>query len=106
MKNYIDDLNKAFESRVRLGIMSLLMVHESVDFSLIKEHMQLTDGNIASHIQTLEKLGYVVVIKQFIGKKPHTSYRATPEGRKAFMDHLDALEKLIKQTSLQTTPTQ
>ncbi|MFN4086877.1 MAG: winged helix-turn-helix domain-containing protein [Spirosomataceae bacterium] len=98
MKNYVDDLNKAFESRVRLGLMSLLMVHESVDFTLVKEHMSLTDGNLASHIQTLEKLGYVEVLKQFIGKKPHTSYRATDTGRQAFKDHLDALEKLIKQT--------
>lgn len=100
MKNYIDDLNKAFESRVRLGIMSLLMVHETVDFILVKEFMQLTDGNIASHVQTLEKLGYVEVTKQFIGKKPHTSYRATESGRKAFKNHLEALENLIKQSSL------
>jgi DNA-binding MarR family transcriptional regulator len=92
----IGELNKAFESRVRLGIMSILMVNDSVDFLTLKEMLQVTDGNIASHVTALEKLQYIEVKKQFIGKKPNTSYSVTNEGRKAFTDHLDALEKLIK----------
>lgn len=97
MKNYIANLNKAFESRVRLGIMSILMVNETVDFSMLKEQLQVSDGNLASHITALEKLNYLEVSKQFIGKKPNTSYKASLEGKKAFINHLNALEKLIKQ---------
>jgi len=92
----IGELNKAFESRVRLGIMSILMVNDSIDFLTLKEMLQVTDGNIASHVTALEKLQYIEIKKQFIGKKPNTSYSVTNTGRKAFTDHLDALEKLIK----------
>ena len=98
MKNFIGELNKAFESRVRLGIMSILMVNESVDFGSIKEQLQVTDGNIASHISALEKLDYIKVEKKFIGKKPNTSYAATIKGKKAFHDHLNALEAIIKKS--------
>lgn len=95
MKNYIDDINKAFESRVRLGIMSILMVNDFIDFPSLKEQLQITDGNLASHLAALEKLEYISVSKQFIGKKPNTSYAATEIGRKAFSEHLNALERLI-----------
>ena len=95
----IGELNKAFESRVRLGIMSILLVNDSVDFNTLKEMLQVTDGNIASHITALEKLNYIEVRKQFIGKKPNTSYAVTSSGKKAFAEHLDALEKLIKSTN-------
>ena len=96
MKNYFDDLNKAFESRIRLGIMSVLMVNDSVDFGTLKEMLKITDGNLASHIAALEKLEYVKVNKQFVGKKPNTSYEVTKVGKKAFRDHLDVLEKILK----------
>ncbi len=95
MKNYITELNKAFESRVRLGIMSILMVNDFVDFGTLKEQLQITDGNMASHLSALEKLQYIDVKKQFIGKRPNTSYTATPAGKKAFIEHLAGLEKLI-----------
>ncbi|MBI2275269.1 MAG: transcriptional regulator [Bacteroidetes bacterium] len=98
MKNYIEELNKAFESRVRLGIMSILMVNDFVDFGTLKEQLQITDGNLASHLSALEKLQYIEVRKQFIGKKPNTSYAVTEAGKKAFSEHLTALEKLIKQS--------
>jgi len=93
----IELLNKAFENRIRLGIMSVLMVNEKIDFNNLKEMLQVTDGNLASHIAALEKAEYIKVHKQFIGKKPQTTYSATAYGRKAFHEHLDALEKLIKQ---------
>ncbi len=98
MKNYIEELNKGFESRVRLGIMSILMVHDSVDFGTLKEQLEITDGNIASHISALEKLQYLKVRKKFIGKKPNTSYTVTSAGKKAFTEHLSALENLIKKS--------
>ena len=96
MKNYIQHLNKAFENRIRLGIMSILMVNDWVEFSSLKETLDITDGNSASHISALEKLEYVEVKKQFIGKKPNTTYAVTKLGKKAFNEHLDALEKLLK----------
>ena len=96
MKNYIQHLNKAFENRLRLGIMSSLMVNDWVDFSALKEMLDSTDGNLASHISALEKLEYIQVKKQFIGKKPNTTYAVTKTGKKAFNEHLDTLEKLLK----------
>ena len=99
MKNFIADLNKAFDSRVRLGIMSILMVNDFVDFATLRTQLQITDGNLASHINALEKLNYIEVKKQFIGKKPNTSYAVTAAGKKAFSNHLDALEQLIRQSN-------
>ena len=96
MKDFITSLDKGFESRVRLGIMTILVVNDSVDFNTLKEQLNISDGNIASHITALEKLNYLEVKKQFIGKKPNTSYKATQQGIKAFKNHLDTLEKLIK----------
>lgn len=79
--------------------MSILLVNESVDFNTLKDLLQVTDGNIASHITALEKLNYIEIRKQFIGKKPNTSYAVSSSGKKAFADHLDALERLIKRTN-------
>lgn len=96
MKNYIHQLNKAFENRIRLGIMSILMVNDWVEFSTMKEMLDITDGNLASHIAALEKAEYLEVKKQFVGKKPNTTYAVTRAGKKAFNDHLNALELLLK----------
>ena len=95
MKNIIENINKAFDNRIRLGIMSVLMVNESADFNTLKELLGVTDGNLASHTKALEVENYIVIQKQFIGKKPNTSYLASKEGRKAFTEHIEALEKLI-----------
>lgn len=92
----IDKLNKNFESRVRLGIMSVLMVNEWVDFTEMKALLNITDGNLASHSSALEKAAYIEVKKEFVGKKPKTSYQVTPKGRAAFKEHLTSLEKLMK----------
>lgn len=96
MKISINGLNKAFESRIRLGIMSALAVNDMLDFISLKELLDVTDGNLASHLTALEKLNFIQVRKQFVGKKPNTTYSATIVGRKAFTNHLNALEKLIK----------
>ncbi|SDS12093.1 winged helix-turn-helix domain-containing protein [Christiangramia echinicola] len=95
MKNIISDINKAFDHRIRLGIMSVLMVNDHVDFKTLKELLGATDGNIASHTKTLEKQHYITVEKSFIDRKPNTRYIASDKGRKAFKEHLDALEKLL-----------
>lgn len=91
----ITQLNKEFESRVRLGIMSVLMVNDWVDFNEMKHLLEVTDGNLASHSSALEKSGYIEIKKEFVGKKPKTSYRVTNTGRQAFELHLSALEKLL-----------
>ena len=96
MKNPIENLNKTFDSRIRLGIMSALMVNTSVNFNQLKELIQVTDGNLASHIKALEESGYIKIQKGFIGKKTNTVYSVTKAGEKAFRVHLDALEKMIK----------
>lgn len=96
MKNIIQNINKAFDHRIRLGIMSILMVNESADFNTLKELLGVTDGNLASHAKALEAEEYIAIEKQFIGKKPNTSYKTTQLGKKAFQEHIDALEKLIQ----------
>ncbi len=96
--NIITSLNKAFDSRVRLGIMSMLMVNESVDFATIKKELDLTDGNLSTHLLALEKEKYIGVKKQFINKKPNTSYTVTKSGEKAFKAHITALEEIIKKS--------
>lgn len=96
MKVDISGLNKHFENRVRLGIMSILVVNDSYDFNSLKASLDLTDGNLASHLKALEENGLVVSNKQFIGRKPNTTYSVTEEGRNKFALHLRALEELIK----------
>ena len=96
MKNILTKLNKTFDNKVRLGIMSILIVNDWVDFKTLKEMLELTDGRLASHIKGLETEDFIEVRKQFIGKKPNTSYAVTVAGRKAFNYHLDALEQLLK----------
>jgi len=98
LKNIIQNINKAFDHRIRLGIMSILMVNDNADFATLKELLGVTDGNLASHAKALETEQYIIVQKQFIGKKPNTTYTATKEGRQAFKQHIEALEKLIRKS--------
>lgn len=96
MKTFLDDLHKAFESRVRLGIMSVLAVNETLDFTALKEYLDVTDGNLASHLKALEKEDFIGVKKSFVDRKPNTKYFMTKPGKKAFEEHITALEKLIR----------
>ena len=96
MKDILQHINKVFDHRIRLGIMSILMVNEAVDFKRLKELLGVTDGNLASHIKALEKAEFVRVQKQFIGRKPNTTYHTTDLGKIEFKKHLVALEKLLK----------
>ena len=92
------NINKAFESKVRLGIMAVLMVNEEMDFNALKELLSLTDGNLASHTRALEELTYIECNKGFVGRKPRTVFRATPQGKEAFKAHIEALEQFLKST--------
>jgi len=95
VKTFIDGLHKAFESRIRLGIMSALSVNDGLDFNSLKEYLKVTDGNLASHLKALEQQEIIVVSKQFVGRKPSTTYTATGHGKDLFRQHLAALEDLI-----------
>ena len=92
----IENINKLFDHRIRLGIMSVLMVNEKVSFNQLKELLEVTDGNLASHIKALEKAEYLEVQKSFVDRKPNTKYEATKLGKLAFKKHIDALESIIK----------
>lgn len=97
--NLIDNINKVFDHRIRLGIMSILMMNEYADFNTLKELLGVTDGNLASHTKALEAADYIKVEKQFIGRKPNTRYSTTRLGEAEFKKHIDALEKLINNAS-------
>jgi DNA-binding MarR family transcriptional regulator len=97
VKNSFQNLNKAFDNKIRLGIMSVLSVNSRASFNQLKEVLEVTDGNLASHLKSLENAGYIAVIKRFKNRKPNTSYEITPEGTAAFENHLKALEEILKQ---------
>lgn len=95
MKSSLNHLHKAFENRVRLGIMSALAVNNSLDFNALKELLDVTDGNLATHLKKLEKEDFIGIEKSFIDRKPNTKYFITKSGKSAFEQHLDALEQII-----------
>lgn len=96
MKNPITGLNKIFDNRIRLGVMSVLMVNEEISFNDLKQLLEVTDGNLATHLVTLEENAFIKVYKGFIGRKTNTTYSITRAGEKAFADHVAALESMIK----------
>lgn len=97
MKNPFEQLDKILEHRLRLQIISVLVANEYYDFNALKELLDTTDGNLATHLKALEREKYTSVSKSFVDRKPNTRYRITERGRTAFKRHLDALEELIKQ---------
>jgi len=97
VKNPFEQLDKVLEHRIRLQIMSALVTNDAFEFNTLKELLNVTDGNLASHIKALEREKYLTVSKSFVEKKPNTKYKITDRGRTAFRKHLDALEAVIKQ---------
>jgi len=95
VNNPIAGLNKVFDNRIRLGVMSILMVNEEVSFNDLKGMLEVTDGNLATHMVNLEENGLIKVHKGFVGRKTNTTYSITKAGEKAFNDHIAALEKMI-----------
>jgi DNA-binding MarR family transcriptional regulator len=96
MTNPISNLNKVFDSRIRLGVMSSLMVNAEMSFNDLKQMLEVTDGNLATHLVNLEENGYIKVHKGFIGRKTNTTYSITKAGEKAFKEHIQALENMIR----------
>jgi DNA-binding MarR family transcriptional regulator len=97
VKNPFDNLDKVLEHRIRLQIMSVLVTNDGFEFSALKEMLNVTDGNLASHIKALEREKYISISKSFVDRKPNTKYKITERGRNAFKKHLDALEAVVKQ---------
>jgi DNA-binding MarR family transcriptional regulator len=97
VKNPFENLDRILEHRVRLQIMSVLVANDGYEFNALKEILNVTDGNLASHIKALEKEKYISVSKSFVERKPNTKYKITERGRTAFRKHVDALEAVIKQ---------
>ncbi len=95
MKNQIVGLNKIFESRIRLGVMSILVVNEEINFNDLKKLLEVTDGNLATHLVNLEENGFIRVHKGFIGRKTRTTYAITKSGEKAFTENIAAMENMI-----------
>lgn len=96
VNNPISGLNKIFDNRIRLGVMSILMINEEISFNDLKQMLEVTDGNLATHLQTLEESSFIKVHKGFVGRKTNTTYSITKSGSKAFNDHIEGLEKMIK----------
>ena len=92
-----DDIDAVIHERVRLAIVSALAVSAELSFSELKSMLDLTDGNLSAHSRTLDEAGYIVVEKSFRGRRPHTTMRLTPKGRKAFTRYLKTLRQIANQ---------
>ena len=92
-------LNETIHQTVRLRIMAALVSlgpGDEVDFSYLRDLLQVTDGNLGAHLRKLEEAGYIAVNKLFVERKPHTYIAATLEGRQVFADHVAALQSILK----------
>lgn len=92
-----DDIDALIHERTRLAIVSALAVSPELSFGELKQMLSLTDGNLSAHSRTLEEAGYLKIDKTFKGRRPHTTMRLTPKGRKAFQRYLATLRQIIDQ---------
>lgn len=90
-----EKLDKTIHEKGRLGIMTLLAARPSWTFADLKSELQMSDGNLVTHLRTLHQAGYVAVTKEMFDR-PQTSYALTERGRKAFNEYLDVLEQIVK----------
>jgi DNA-binding MarR family transcriptional regulator len=93
-------LDTAVHGPVRLGILTALQIDGSLDFTTLKKRLNVADGALGLHLAKLEEIGYVSCSKAFVGRRPRSTYRITPRGRKAFADYLDAMQRLIDAVNL------
>ena len=93
----IPAIDKLIHEPARLIIMANLFVVESVDYLFLQRQTGLTWGNIASHVNKLENAGYVAVEKEFLDKKPHTTLKLTPQGRKAFKEYKENMKQVFEE---------
>ena len=101
------DLNEIIHQPVRLRIMSALCIlaeGERVDFSILRNHLNVTDGNLGAHLRKLAAERYVEITKSFVDLKPRTRIQATVSGRLAFLEHVRALEEIVRGPAALTRP--
>jgi DNA-binding HxlR family transcriptional regulator len=91
----LESIDEVIHQKVRMGIMSALMARGETDFRFLKETLSVTDGNLSIHLSKLEEAGYILSAKEFVRKKPHTTYATTEAGRTAFHAYLGALERIV-----------
>jgi len=95
----MSSLNETIHQTVRLRIMAALVTlkaDEEMDFTSLRDLLDVSDGNLGAHLRKLEEAGYIVIQKVFEERKPHTYLAVSPEGRKVFKEHVDALEAILK----------
>ena len=93
------ELNEIIHQPVRLRAMAALVALEpsqEVDFTYLRELLDVTDGNLGAHLRKLEEAGYIAINKVFVERKPRTYLSATSQGRKVFQEHVAALELILK----------
>ena len=90
------DLDPTIHAPIRLAVLSALAVVDSADFTFLKESIGATDGNLSTHLTKLESIGYIDIRKTFQAKKPRTTCSITPKGRKAFLDYLNEMERIVQ----------
>ncbi|PGS14094.1 transcriptional regulator [Bacillus cereus] len=95
----VNNLNDLIHAKIRLGIMSLLMIYEECDFTYLKKSLSVTDGNLGSHLRKLEDAEYVVITKTFISKKPKTIVKITNLGADAYREYISTIESILKNKS-------
>jgi DNA-binding HxlR family transcriptional regulator len=100
----LHEMDDAIHQKARLGIMSTLLALGEAEFKLLKETLALSDGNLSTHLALLEERGYVEARKEFIRKKPRTTYTPTEAGRVAFNRYLSALERIIRASASHAIP--
>ena len=88
-------LDDTVHQRVRLGILAILCEVRRADFSYLRDTLELSDGNLARHLQVLDEAGHVRIAKTFEGKRPRTWVSATPQGRSALETEIRSLRALI-----------
>ena len=97
MKDFdYQQLDDIIHSRIRLAIMSVLISLDEADFKFLKEKVNTTDGNLSVHLKKLEEAGYINVKKEFVNRKPVSSYKLSEKGVDAFERYIKKLEDLIK----------
>lgn len=95
-------LDRVIHEKGRLAIMSLLAAAPEVAFTELRDTLQMTDGNLTTHIRTLQEAGYVAVAKSYQNNRPLTTCALTPAGRRAFTDYVDLLDQIVREARRNT----
>jgi DNA-binding MarR family transcriptional regulator len=91
-------LDRVIHEKGRLAIMSMLAASPELSFTEMRDTLNMTDGNLTTHIRTLQEAGYVSITKSFQNKRPLTTCSLTAAGKKAFTSYINLLEQIIQQT--------